>query len=102
MSDDELIKVALRLKDDGNIKFKEKKMKEAEGLYRDGISHLDTVKVENNELQKLKIILYQNLCVCLNNTGDYKDSIYNSSLALKIDPNAAKALYLRGVAYMKS
>lgn len=53
-----LIKVALRLKDDGNIKFKEKKFKEAEGLYRDGISHLDTVKVSNDELNKLKVILY--------------------------------------------
>ena len=58
MSDDELIKVALRLKDDGNIKFKERKFKEAEGLYRDGISHLDTVKVSNEDLNKLKIVLY--------------------------------------------
>jgi hypothetical protein len=58
MSDDELIKVALRLKDDGNIKFKEKKIKEAEGLYRDGISHLDTVKVSNDELTKLKVVLF--------------------------------------------
>ena len=102
MSDDELIKVALRLKDDGNLKFKEKKMKEAEGLYRDGISHLDTVKVKNDELDKLKIILYQNLCVCLNSSGDYKDSIHHATLALKVDPNAVKALYLRGVAYLKS
>jgi hypothetical protein len=58
MSDDELIKVALRLKDDGNIKFKEKKIKEAEGLYRDGISHLDTVKVSNDKLTKLKVVLF--------------------------------------------
>ena len=58
MSDDELIKVALRLKDDGNIKFKERKFKEAEGLYREGISHLDTVKVSNEDLNKLKIVLY--------------------------------------------
>ena len=58
MSDVELIKVALRLKDDGNIKFKERKFKESEGLYRDGISHLDTVKVSNEDLNKLKIVLY--------------------------------------------
>ena len=77
-------------------------MKEAEGLYRDGISHLDTVKTSNDEITKLKIILFQNLCVCLNSSGDFKDSIHNATLALKLDPNAVKALYLRGVAFLKS
>jgi hypothetical protein len=50
MSDPELIQVALRMKEDGNLKFKEKKFKEAEGYYRDGIAHLDTVKNQNDEL----------------------------------------------------
>lgn len=42
------------------------------------------------------------MCVCLNSSGDYKDSIQNATLALKVDPNAVKALYLRGIAYSKS
>ena len=88
MSDSELIQVALRQKDDGNIKFKEKKFKAAEGHYRDALGHLDTVKIENEELKKLKIICYQNLSVSLNNTGDYKDTIVNCTHALTIDPNA--------------
>lgn len=58
MSDPELIQVALRFKDDGNIKFKEKKFKEAEGIYRDALSHLDTCKIDNTEITKLKITLY--------------------------------------------
>lgn len=42
------------------------------------------------------------MCVCLNSSGDFKDSIHHATLALKVDPNAVKALYLRGVAYLKS
>ena len=55
MSDPELIRVALRMKDDGNIKFKAQKFKEAEGLYREALVHLETVKNNNNELQYFKI-----------------------------------------------
>ena len=47
MSDPELIKVALRYKEDGNLKFKDKKFKEAEGLYRDALAHLSSVKNRN-------------------------------------------------------
>jgi tetratricopeptide (TPR) repeat protein len=99
MSDAELIQVAIRMKEDGNLKFKDKKFKEAEGFYRDGISHLDTCKIENSEINKLKVTLYQNLSVALNNSGDYKDTVQNCTLALKIDPAAVKALTLRGVAH---
>jgi hypothetical protein len=75
MSDTELLQVALRQKDDGNIKFKEKKMKAAEGLYRDALAHLDTCKLDNAEITKLKITCYQNLSVALNYSWDYKDTV---------------------------
>jgi hypothetical protein len=58
MSDMELIKVAQELKDRGNAKFKERIYKEAEGEYREAISHLDTVKNQSAESDKLKVILY--------------------------------------------
>lgn len=32
-------------------------MKEAEGLYRDALSHLETVKNDNDDIKKLKITL---------------------------------------------
>lgn len=38
----------------------------------------------------------------MNSTGDYKESISMCSRALNIDEKAVKALYLRGVANMKS
>lgn len=75
MSDPELIQVALRLKDDGNAKFKAKQLKEAEGCYQDGLSHLDTVKNDNEELKKLKVTICQNLCLVLNQSGDYREAI---------------------------
>lgn len=77
-------------------------MKEAEGLYRDAIAHLDTCKVDNEEIRKLKVTLYQNLSVALNFSGDYKETISMCSLALQIDEKAVKALYLRGIAHMKT
>lgn len=101
MSDPELIQVALRQKDDGNLKFKDKKMKEAEGLYRDALAHLDTCKIDNDEIKKLKITCLQNLSVALNFSGDYKDTVIQCSNAIDLDPKAGKAWYLRGVANMK-
>lgn len=101
MSDTELIQVALRQKDDGNLKFKEKKFKEAEGHYKDAISHLDTCKISNEEINKLKVICYQNVSVCLNNTGDYKDVLQNCTLAIEINPEAVKAYYQRFLAQLK-
>lgn len=54
MDDAQLLQVAMRSKEDGNLKFKEKKWKEAEGLYKDGLAHLKTIKNDNQELMKLK------------------------------------------------
>ena len=101
MSDPELLKVALRYKDDGNLKFKAQKYKEAEGLYRDAIAHLDTVKNDNKEIKELKKTLLQNLSVVTNNTGDYKETLINCTKALDIDEKAGKAFYLRSIANMK-
>lgn len=100
MSDPELIKTAQHLKDQGNIKFKEKAFKIAEGQYKDALSHAETVKNDTPELNKLKIAILQNMSVCTNNTGDYRDTVRNCGKAIQIDNNAAKALYLRSVAYM--
>lgn len=102
MSDTELIQVALRQKDDGNAKFKAKKFKEAEGHYKDALSHLDTCKIDNEEVKKLKVTCFQNLSVALNNSGDYKDAIRQCTLAIAVDEKALKAYYQRYVANLKS
>jgi len=101
MSDAELIKAAIHMKDLGNIKFRERSFKIAEGQYRDALSHADTVKNRTEELDKLKVTLLQNMSVCTNNTEDWRDSIKQCTKALTIDPSAKKALFLRSVAYTK-
>jgi hypothetical protein len=57
MSDPELIKVALRMKEDGNAKFRAGEIKAAEGFWRDGVAHLSTVKNDNKDLRDLRINL---------------------------------------------
>lgn len=101
MSDPELIRTATHLKDLGNIKFKERSFKLAQGQYEDALSHAETVKNHTPELDKLKIAILQNMSVCTNNTEDYRDSIKNCTKAIEIDSNATKAIYLRSVAYMR-
>lgn len=101
MSDPELIKVALRYKDDGNLKFKGQKYKEAEGLYRDALAHLDAVKNDNKELRELKKMILLNLSVVTNNTGDYKETLINCTKALDLDEKAQKAYFLRSQANVK-
>lgn len=98
MSDPELIQVALRMKDDGNLRFKAGKLKEAEGLYRDGLSHLDTVKNENKDLTDLKKTLLLNLATVLNKAGDFKQVLINCTRALDIDDKAVKGYFLRSQA----
>jgi tetratricopeptide (TPR) repeat protein len=95
MSDPELIRVALRMKDDGNLKFKAQKWKEAEGLYREAYVHLETVKNDNKELKDLKKTVLLNIGVVCLKSGDYKETLINTGKALDLDENLPKAHYLR-------
>jgi tetratricopeptide (TPR) repeat protein len=86
---------ALKCKEEGNNKFKAKQHKEAEGHYREAILNLDHIKDLTEDLKKLKITCHQNMSICLNATGEYKEAIRQTSQAIKLDANASKALYLR-------
>ena len=67
MEEKDIFATAQKLKDDGNGKFKEKKLREAENLYRDGVYHIDHVKKEGDEeVAKLRLVLHQNLALVLN------------------------------------
>ena len=68
MNDEERVKVSLKLKEDAGIKFKAKEFKEAEGLYREAISHLDAVQNDNAEIRKLKKTILVNIAVVCNKT----------------------------------
>lgn len=100
MDDQQLVEVALKTKDDGNAKFKAKKFKEAEGLYKEALMHIETVKNTNSEVHNLKKTLLVNMSVATNNTQDWKESIINLTRSLdEFDDKNAKALFLRSVAH---
>ena len=100
-SDEELIREAMQLKDQGNTKFKERQFSVAVGLYKDALSHAETVQVDTPELSKLKVTILQNMSVCTNNSEDYLETIKNCTKAIEIDSNATKAFYLRSIAHQK-
>ena len=99
MNDEERIKVTLKLKEDGNLKFKNKEFKEAEGLYREAISHLNVVQIDNSEIKNLKKTIFLNIAVVWNKSESWKEAIAAATQSLSYDPDNAKALYLRGIAY---
>ena len=101
MTEDELISIAQRLKDDGNAKYKDKKLKEAENLYRDGVAHTNNIKKKDEATKKLKITLHQNLALVLNSQGDHRNAIDFCTKILKEEPTADKALHHRHTAYFK-
>ena len=101
MSDPELIRVALRMKDDGNLKFKAQKFKEAEGLYRDALVHTETVKNDTKELKDLKKTLLLNIALVSLKSGDNKEVLINCTKALDLDDKAVKGFYLRAQAHAK-
>ena len=99
MTDEEKIQATMKLKDDGNIRFKEGKFKEAEGLYREAIDHLKAVKNDNADIQNLKKTIYVNIAIACNKTKDYQAAILSCEKSLKIDDKNIKAYSNRATAY---
>jgi len=95
MSDPELIKVALRMKDDGNVRFQAGKFKEAEGMYREALGHLETVKNDNKELRELKQTVLLNIAAVCNRSGDFKESVIICTKALEYGDKSVKAYFRR-------
>jgi len=98
MDEMQLVQTALRFKEDGNIKYKMKKFKEAEGLYKEAYMHIEHFKNDNSEVLKLKITLLVNTAVATNANKDFKESIENLNKALEFDGKHVKAHFLRAVA----
>lgn len=94
MSDDEVYQYALKQKNEGNVNFKAKNMRQAEFYYRDAINYLySRKKIVNEEWDKLRIACYQNMAVALNSLGDHSEAILACTVAIEIDSKAVKAYY---------
>lgn len=101
MNDEERIKVTLKLKEDGGIKFKDQNYKEAEGLYREAISHLDAVQNDNTEIKNLKKTILVNIAVVCNKSQSWSAAVGACNKSLDIDSENPKAYYQRAIANMK-
>lgn len=99
MDDQQLLEVALKTKEDGNAKFKAKKFKEAEGLYKEALMHAESIKNTNSELTTLRKTLLVNMSVATNNTKDFKESVINLTASMEHDDKNPKAYFLRSVAH---
>jgi peptidylprolyl isomerase len=64
VSDADLLKSALEVKDEGNAFFKDRKYKDAIEKYVYALDHI--VDIESFEALKLKVILYQNYATSAN------------------------------------
>ena len=71
----EYLNDAKPLKDKGNEAFKDKRFEKACLHYKDALGFLTSCKGHNDEIDKLKIICYQNLSVALNALEKYKETI---------------------------
>ncbi|KAI4500269.1 hypothetical protein M0802_004686 [Mischocyttarus mexicanus] len=107
---EEKYKIALKYKEDGVKLFKESKHIDA--FYKfskackilitlEPILHLELDKSLENDINTLRIILYNNLAECQTLNENYEYAIELCNKILDKDQNNVKALYRRGVAYGK-
>jgi tetratricopeptide (TPR) repeat protein len=91
MSDEELQKIAVSKKEEGNTHFKAQDLAKANASWKEGLVLLDKAAA-SKERNDLLVILCQNIAVVCNKTGDFGGAIKSCSKALAVDQNAVKAL----------
>ena len=96
--DVESFEKAQKHKDEGNDFFKNKDFPSAIGKYEEALKNLKEVEELDEEMQKLAVIICQNISVCLNNQKRYKEVIIYCNDALEKNPSAVKAYYQRSIA----
>eukprot|EP01137_Pigoraptor_chileana_P014175 Opistho-2@68503 len=102
------------LKDDANTLFKEGNFDGALRKYHEALMHvLHTTSdisrsygermsdSERDQINDLIVACYANLAMCLSKKGRWDRVVINCNKALEIQPNHAKALYRRAVAYIE-
>ena len=90
-----------KLKNEGNAFFKAGKIAEAETKYAEAYTFSSTVSVDNADLNKLKLVVLQNLSNMQLKQNNWKEAVTNCSKALAIDSQAMKALFFRSQAFYK-
>ncbi|XP_075155896.1 AH receptor-interacting protein [Haematobia irritans] len=106
LSDEERLKTAIKLRDEGNNLYKEKDFKKAEECYRQAVGLIDQLMVKEKphdvewlELAKHKVPVLLNYAQCRLLAQDYYAVIEHCTEVLKLDPQNVKALFRRAKAH---
>ncbi|XP_044748448.1 AH receptor-interacting protein [Coccinella septempunctata] len=107
LTENELLELVPKLKEQGNDHYKLKKFKEASELYAKAIGVLEQLMVKEkphdddwNKLNEQKMLLLLNYSQCLLNIGDYYGTIEHCTTVLNCKKDNVKALYRRGKAHV--
>ncbi|CAI2366731.1 unnamed protein product [Moneuplotes crassus] len=101
MNDEERVKASMKLKEEGGQKFQAKEFAQAEGLYREAISHLDAIQNDNTDSRTLKKTILVNIAVCCNKSQSWVETVRACTQSLAIDNQNPKAFYHRSSANRK-
>ena len=77
--------------------FKSADHASAAGKYEEALGRLGEIEALDEEMNKLMVILCQNLSVCLNAQGNHNDAKMHCSRALDVNPSAFKAGKIDGL-----
>ncbi|KAF1330759.1 Hsp70-like protein, partial [Globisporangium splendens] len=101
----ERMRLVVKNKEEGNELFRDGNHQHAAMRYVKALSHaskfFDLNEKDVEEVNKLKLSLYLNLAQCYLKMESWGKAIANCKDALVIDPQNAKALYRRALAYEK-
>lgn len=101
----ERMRLVVKNKEEGNELFRDGNVQHAAMRYVKALSHaskfFDLSESDVDEVNKLKLSLYLNLAQCYLKLEAWPKAIANCKDALAIDPQNAKALYRRALAYEK-
>jgi len=102
----EKIKVATKVKDEGNGLFKEGKFEQAIQKYNKTLDYFKNTwglePEETKSVDSIKLASFLNLASCQLKTKDNSNAILNCCKALDIDTNNVKALFRRGQGYLRN
>ena len=104
LSINEKIEKAKKIKEEGIIKYKEKKYEESFKKFDLALSFIGNIplhKEESEERINLIISIANNLCNCCNHLENYQRIISTTNIGIKVKKDNPKLYYFRTLAFLK-
>eukprot|EP00993_Chasmostoma_nieuportense_P000469 NODE_1432_length_1506_cov_62.484409_g1357_i0.p1 GENE.NODE_1432_length_1506_cov_62.484409_g1357_i0~~NODE_1432_length_1506_cov_62.484409_g1357_i0.p1 ORF type:complete len:467 (-),score=109.88 NODE_1432_length_1506_cov_62.484409_g1357_i0:105-1454(-) len=97
---DDKIEIARKRKEEGSELFKQVKVRRAQRKYKAGLEYInsdyDLSEEQKATCKELKVAFHLNLAACAIRSSDWKEVVEQSTKALELHPDNAKALLRRG------